>query len=293
MMRQLHTSWPNNAEVLEVMAFISARLGQWKESLDYIQQSMALNPKDLSTRVQALNVALALRDFPLTIRLADDGLRTWPNDASLLGLKASAFQARGQLDEAQSVLAAVKFDASGMNASSIALMYQVSLRRDPALALNFLNAHPQAEKVNDPKILPYWAAIQELAGRKKEALATFARVRDALEPLLKAQPENPGYLGILAFALSGLDQRDEAFKSVDQFTALVASDARSAAQGEELRARVYAHFGDKDRAINSLERVLSTPVDGLFGPPLTPAILRLDPAFDSLRGDPRFEKLCR
>ena len=62
--------------------------------------------------------------------------------------------------------------------------------------------------------------------------------------------------------------------------------------GEELRARVFARFGDKERAISSLERLLSAPADGLFGVPVTPAILRLDPAFDSLRGDPRFQ-LCQ
>jgi TolB-like protein/tetratricopeptide (TPR) repeat protein len=293
MMRQLRTSWPNNAEVLEVMAFISARLGQWKESLDDIQQSMALNPKDLSTRAQALNVALATRDFALAIRLADEGLRTWPNNSTLLGLKAAAFQGRGKLDEAQSILAGVKFDASGMDAGSVALMYQTLLRRDPAIALKFLETYPKAANENDPKFLPYWAAIQEAAGRKDDARATFTRVRDALVPLLTAQRENTGYLGILAFALAGLDQRDDAFKAADQFAALSVGDARSAAQGEELRARVFAHFGDKDRAIASLERLLSAPADGLFGPPITPAILRLDPAFDSLRGDPRFEKLCQ
>jgi hypothetical protein len=52
-------------------------------------------------------------------------------------------------------------------------------------------------------------------------------------------------------------------------------------------------FGDKDRGISSLERLLSGPSDALFGLPVTPAVLRLDPAFDSLRGDPRFEKLCQ
>ena len=84
---------------------------------------------------------------------------------------------------------------------------------------------------------------------------------------------------LIAFALAGLDQREDAFKAVDQFAALSVGDARSAGPLEELSARVFARFGDKDRAISSLERLLSAPADGLFGAPVTPAILRLDPGF--------------
>jgi TolB-like protein len=292
MMRHLHSSWPNNAEVLEVMTFISARLGQWKESLDYIQQSLALNPKDLSTRSQALDFALAMRDFPLVIRLAEEGLQIWPGNSALLGSKAFAFQARGQLDKAQSVLARVKFDAADLDNGGLALMYQTVLRRDPAVALKFLNSYPLAGEVNDPKFLPYWAVVQEAAGRKNDARATFVRVRDTVEALLKSQPQNAGFTAVLAFAMAALDQRDDALKALDQFAALSVGDARSAGQREELSARIFARFGDKDRAISSLERLLSAPSDGLFGVPVTPAILRLDPAFDSLRGDPRFQRLC-
>jgi TolB-like protein len=293
MMRQLRVSWPNNAEMLELMALISARLGQWKESVDHIRQSMALNPKDLSTRVQALELSLAVRDFALVIRLAEEGLRTWPANSALLGSKAFAFQARGQLDEAGSVLARVKFDPANMDSGSLALMNQTVLRRDPAVALKFLNSYPQAANENDPRFLPYWATVQEAAGRKDDARATFTRVRDTLGPLREAQSQNVGFVGILAFTLAALDQRDDALKALDQFAALSVGDARSSGQREELSARVFARFGNKDRAISSLERLLSAPSDGLFGVPVTPAILRLDPAFDSLRGDPRFEKLCQ
>jgi hypothetical protein len=240
-----------------------------------------------------LELALATREFGLVIALVEEGLRTWPGNSALLGAHAFALQARGHLNEADRILSGVKFDSANVDSGSLALMYQTLLRRDSAGASKFLDSHPQAAEETNPLFLPYWASVQEAAGRKDAARATFTRVRDAVEPLLQSQPQNAGFVAILAFALAGLDQRDAAIKAVDQFAALSVGDARSAGPREELSARVFARFGDKERAISSLERLLSAPADGLFGAPVTPAILRLDPAFDLLHDDPRFQQLSQ
>jgi serine/threonine-protein kinase len=94
----------------------------------------------------------------------------------------------------------------------------------------------------------------------------------------------------------GLGDKAAAFKLIERAMAVISIE-KDAVWGPipiEILARVSARMGEPDRAIAALEKLLSISYDGALAQnvPLTPALLRLDPMFDPLRNDPRFQKLA-
>src|SRR4029077_13326076 len=120
--------------------------------------------------------------------------------------------------------------------------------------------------------------------------------RREMEPFLKEQADNYSLIGDLALTNMALGDKTDALAFSEQAIAAnpVEKDAVTGPYPIEILARVAARMGEPDRAIAALQKVLSIPYSGsvAFGIPLTPALLRLDPMFDPLRNDPRFQKLA-
>jgi TolB-like protein/class 3 adenylate cyclase/Tfp pilus assembly protein PilF len=293
MLQELRASWPNNSEVLDAMGLISARLGHWPEALEYCEKAATLNPNDFQPRLQGIQIGLAMREFPRTMALVDRGLQLSPNDRNLIGMKALLLQAEGRLDDAQALLKTVGTSDPGADTAGVALFYQAWVRRDPSMALKVYDSYDQGSNATDPSYLLVRSALQGQAGETAQAQTNLTRAREILEKKYKEQPNNDSIIGPLLFDLAALGEREQTLKLLKEYDTYAASDARFVGTGNEVRARSLVRLGDKQGAIASLEKLMAAPSDPIFGPPMTPALLRLDPDFDSLHGDPRFEKLCQ
>jgi TolB-like protein len=104
MMEQAHRTWPGNFDVLQLLAFATARLGEWQKSGEAWDKAIALNPRDMLARFWQVQIPMNLRDFSKADRMIEEGLEIEPNDQRLLAAKAEILQALGQLDQAQSLL---------------------------------------------------------------------------------------------------------------------------------------------------------------------------------------------
>jgi hypothetical protein len=140
----------------------------------------------------------------------------------------------------------------------------------------------------------YLAFMQRLAGDSAGARVTAEQARKTLEPICKNQPDNDFAATTLSVAYAVLGDKNSALKEAGRATALKPR-AEHAAYGpglEENLALIRTIIGENSGAISILARLLEIPYKSpLYGTPITPSLLRLDPTWDPLRADPAFRKL--
>jgi TolB-like protein/Tfp pilus assembly protein PilF len=289
---------PGNSEVLYALGAIARSEGHWEESIGYWERGLALNPRNTALLTEVAFTYAALRQFPTAEKLYDRALDILPNELSLTALKASIYQAEGNLQDAAKLLVQVNEQTNSDVAVRIKLTQWRLERNTEALRqiqtretrLQFTSGIEKGSKQVG------LALAQRIAGETAQAKADAEQARNTLESLKKDQPDNAFVAAALAVAYAILDQKELALNEAQRATTLLPSnkDHLSGPAFEENLALVEMIVGENSRAIATLTRLLRTPYGGwLYSPtPITSALLRLDPIWDPLRSDSMFQKLC-
>src|SRR5438094_1130526 len=291
---------PNSSQIPESLAYVARRRGHWDRSESFFNEAERLDPRNVNILTQHAASYINLRRFPKAVRKLDQVLDITPDDLDTLALKAAIAQGDGDLPRAAALLAPLHPAADDTPALETQA-YQAILERRPAQIIPRLKeilAKPDRALGYFNGELRFWLGwAQEVAGDHAAARESWRQARSELEPFLKEQPENITLIGDLALINIGLGDKAAALTLSEGAMAVipVEKDALDGPIPIEILAWVAARMGEPDRAIAALQKLLSLPYNSplaLREVPLTPALLRLDPMFDPLRNDPRFQKLC-
>src|SRR5205814_3771380 len=187
--------------ILESLAYLERRRGQWDRSESYFNEAERLDPRNLHLLTQHAVTYFEHRRLPEALRKFDQVLNITPDDVDTLAYKAAIAQAEGDLPRAAALLAPLHPNADNLDALGTQV-YQAILEGKPAPVI------PKLKEIlakPDPALgylngeLRFWLGWAEgISGDPGSAQKSWEQARSELESFLKEQPENFVIIGDLA-----------------------------------------------------------------------------------------------
>jgi Predicted integral membrane protein len=283
---------PNSSRVPEALAYVARRRGEWSQSEAYFKEAERLDPRNVSLLTSHAHSYITLRKFSEATNKFDQVLDITPDDPDILVGKVAIAQALGDLPAAGKLLSAIPVTADAANVLKIKI-YQAILEHRPKDVIARIEEGLVKNSYGGD--LLFWAGWAQKLSGDENANLTLQRARDQLELALKERPEDFGVMGDLAMINAILGDKPAALSFAERAmnTISIKQDALVGPSCVEIFARVAAQAGQYDRSVSALEKLVARPYAGPFpeNVPLTQPLLRLDPMFQPLRGNPRFQKL--
>jgi len=283
---------PNSSDIYLARASIERRQAKWSESTADFEKAGSLDPKNAWVLQNLAYNYIATKKYDLAEKTLDRAIEAAPHTFAARGEKAKlAMESRGDLSVAEKMLAQAPsgFDPEGL--ITVSRIYLLILERKFAEALPIVQRWPDEIIHGDSTAPKPKASLEGLLywflGDKAKAQAAYQRARPLAEQSLREGPNDPARHLELAFILVGLNQKDEAIAEGRRAVELVpeSKDAFDGPQITAALAQIYALTGESDQAFELLDRSLNTP-NGITVP-----MLKIDPVWDSIRNDPRFQAL--
>lgn len=280
---------PNSIEPIQLMAFIRRRQGRLEEAIEHLEQVLELSPRDEHTHYELGRTHEAMRRFDEADRyisraraLAPDSLEMYRRHLWL------TLRWTGDLEAAAAIADAAP-NTDDRNREEMFGTLEL-MRRDWAALRERLEGRLAVTESDET--LEAWDDMhlaQAYEGLGEDDLAETARLRAVVRAraYTEARPFDVWGLIALGLAEAQMGRRDAALSAVEGLPDLAGPDKFVAPLADEAKAWVLATLGDTDPAIDILEQLLVTHYDG----PITKALLELDPFWDGLRGNPRYQQL--
>src|SRR5213592_854290 len=277
---------PNSAFVLEQMAHLQRRLGQVDEAQKHYQAAAQLDPRNIGILLTLGDTIQSVHRLDEARTVFDRALEMSPGNEGALAGKALSFQGEGRLNEAAEVLAKAPANSQD-EVLALARALQLYCERRFDAAIVQIQQNTPAAIANDPRTLTLLGYCQKFAGKDNDARVTFTRAAAAMKPtpdsaVIVDARELPAYL---AWAYAGLGEKKKALEQARHAIADYDSDALGKPFAEASLAIVEAQLGDIDSAVAALPHLLEVPNGETRGD------LQINPLWDPLRKDPRFQKL--